>query len=314
MRNRLLESLRYLSLDLSIAIFSYNRGKYVKNCLESIASCCPDAVVTIYDDDSTDTETVSYLKGVSCKVVNSHSEGRHRHGGLYGNMQIALKDAKSKYILFLQDDTQLVRRVDKIDLELIDTFFRENREAAFINPVFLKGHRRRSIDKQLMPQLKFRGYYQEISEVIKPRPVSMFYCDVVLVHVDRLKLADWCFLESETNNAHQASKRFSKMLQLADPFVMHVPQVPVFRGKKSTVGSRLAEKVVGCDVKAFQIMADLDVEKMRERSLNLAPYAEDYLNTINSKVRKPYSYNAINARWYTRFIHKLEYGIYSLFK
>lgn len=296
-------------MDLSIAIFSYNRGDFVKNCIASIEQCVSKEVsITLYDDDSTDKRTLEYLSSQAYPVINCGNSGSNRHGGLYENMQLALEATKSKYLLFLQDDTQLVRRLDEIDLKSIDAFFDEDQTAAFMNPVFLKGHRRKSIDKQLRPETKYRGYFQEISESLKPRPVSMYYCDVVLANVARLKSVAWTFKESETSNAFQAKAHFSKMLQLADPFVMHVPEVPVFRGRTSTFGARLAEKVVGSDIKQFQIMSDLQVTEMRSRSLSLSPYAEDFLCTVNPKVRTPYTYNAINARLYTRILHKLEYG------
>jgi len=296
-------------MDISIAIFSYNRGDYVKNCLDSAKRCFPDAPVTIYDDASTDQKTLTYFESLDYQVINCRSTVKDRHGGLYNNMQLALDAAKSKYLLLLQDDTQLVREFDEVDVTCIDSFFDHNQQAAFLNPVFLKGHRRKSIDKQLRPQINYRGYFQEISERFKPRPVSMYYCDVVLVHVERLKSVGWVFEDSETSNALQARKHFSKMLQLADPFVMHVPEVPVFRGKKSTLGARLAEKAVGTDVKQFQIMTNSAVADMRERRLSLAPYAEDFLSTTNPNVRKPYNYNAINSHLYTRILHKLEYGV-----
>jgi len=300
-------------VDVSIAIFSYNRGNYVKNCLDSIHQCFPEVPVSIYDDHSTDLTTIRYLESLGCNVVSPELDIDNKHGGLYQNMQIALEAANSRYILFLQDDTQLVRSVDEVDFQGVDAYFNENESAAFVNPVFLKGRRRRSINKQLRPHQSYRGYFHEISEKLKPRPVSMYYCDVVLAHVDRLKSVKWRFQNSETENATQARKHFCKLLQLADPFVMHVPEVPVYRGKKSTFGERLANRLIGSDIKQFQFMTKDEVSEMRQRTISLAPYAEDYLNTVNQNVSKPYHYNCINTHWYTRILHKLEYGVRRLF-
>lgn len=296
-------------MSLSISIFSYNRGNYVQNCVDSINHCLSGSDFKVFDDSSTDKETLKYLKSLGDIVTHCYPDGQGRHGGLYSNMQRALDSSTSKYILFLQDDMQLVRVVDEYDFKCIDAFFSQYSEAAFVNPVFLKGHRRRSILKQIMLQSELEGYFHDIPETLKPRPVSMFYCDVVIAHVDRLRSVNWQFADSETANAEQARKHFSKMLQMAHPFVMHVPEVPVFRGKKTTIGSRLATKLVGADVKSFVFMSGDDVEAMRCRDLNDAPFAEDFLVTKNKKVGRPFRYNAVNSRAYTRVLHKIEQTI-----
>ena len=40
-----------------VAIFSYNRGEYLKNCVESVRRNIPDATIRVYDDCSDDPET-----------------------------------------------------------------------------------------------------------------------------------------------------------------------------------------------------------------------------------------------------------------
>lgn len=293
-------------MDLSLSIFSYNRGDYLKNCIDSVRHCTKNAELSIFDDGSVDQNSIEYLQTLGDRVVHCGDKSAGRHGGLYGNMQRALDRADRKYILFLQDDTQLVRMVDQQDMDCIESFFDQNPKAAFINPVFLKGHRRRSIEKQVRLVPEFEGYFHDISETMKPRPVSMYYCDVVIAHVERLREIGWHFCESETANAELARTHFSKMLQMANPFVMHVPEVPVFRDKTTTFGSRLAIRLVGSDVKAFNYMSEPSVTAMRKRDLSEAPFAEDFLTTKNAKVAVPYRYNAVSSRLYTRVLHKIE--------
>lgn len=304
-----------LNNRISVAIFSFNRGEYLKNCFESVARCMNGADIKVYDDGSDDSETLRYLDSLGgTRVRVSQNDGALRHGGLYHNMQVAYEECDSEYLLFLQDDTQLVRVVDECDMAVIDAFFEKNKSAAFINPVFLKGHRRASINKQLMWLPDSDGYYQVISESMKRRSVSMYYCDVVIAKVDRLREKGWCFSNSETLNAERAREHFSKMLQMASPFIMHVPEVTLYRKKMKTYGARLADKIVGEGVKNFLFMSEGQVDLLRRRDKQGAyPYAEDFIQTESSGVQKPFQYSAVNVRLYTRVLHKLEYKLRGLF-
>ena len=250
-------------MDISVSVFSYNRGNYLKNCIDSIEHCLAGADFTVYD-------------------------------------------ASSEYLLFLQDDTQFVRRVDQGNFDCIENFFVKPPAAAFVNPVFLKGHRRRSIQRQVELKPEFEGYFHAIPEALKPRPVSMYYCDVVIAHVDRLRAVNWQFQMSETDNAELARTHFSKMLQMAHPLIMHVPEVPAVRGKKTTVGSRLAARLVGPDVKSFDYMSGDQIVAMRSRNLKVIPFAEDFLHTKNRNVGRPFRYSATSVRSYTSTMHKIE--------
>ena len=134
----------------------------------------------------------------------------------------------------------------------------------------------------------------------------MYYCDLSIAHVPRLRAANWQFKESEGANAAQARMQFSKMLHMACPFVMHVPEVPMFRNKQTTLGARLAARLSGPDVKAFAYVSAAEIEAMRSRPLSVLPFAEDFLKVTSANVRKPFRYNAVSARLSTRILHKLE--------
>ena len=78
----------------------------------------PDAPVTVFDDGSTDRETCVILEDLSrkgwAKVMTPDAGPANgpaaTHGGLYNNMQSFLDfHARSVWVLFLQDDTQIVR-------------------------------------------------------------------------------------------------------------------------------------------------------------------------------------------------------------
>ena len=86
---------------LSIAIFSFNRANHLLNCIESIQNLAPGIKFTIYDDASDDHATLDVLNRFSEAVVRVSTAENARHGGLYSNMNRALADANSDYILFV---------------------------------------------------------------------------------------------------------------------------------------------------------------------------------------------------------------------
>lgn len=291
-------------MDVHVCIFSYNRGPFLENCAQSVRRMAPDWPMKIYDDGSDDPETLAVLGKYGGTVYGRRSTDG-RHGGLYVNMQRALDEAESDFILFTQDDHQIVRRLDDADVHYIREYFNRFPNAAFLDPAFLRGHRRRSIRRQIHILSDFPGYYHEIDETWKRRSVTMYYTDVVVAHVGRLREGKWSFLTGETANADQARRHFPRMGQMAHPFSMNVPEVPVYRGKKKTLGVRLAERIAGIGVKAYRPMTPDEVARMRSRDLSEYPFAEDFLAT-EIPVRRPFVFNSVNIRWHTRVLHKLE--------
>ena len=72
--------------SLHVAIFSYNRGAYLKNCVDSLQRNMPGIGWTVYDDGSDELETVAYLQTLGEAVQPMKSAGDDRHGGYYNNI------------------------------------------------------------------------------------------------------------------------------------------------------------------------------------------------------------------------------------
>ncbi len=291
-------------MDIEVCIFSYNRGPFLENCAQSVRQMAPKWPMKIYDDGSDDPETLQVLSKFDCAASGGRTaEGRY--GGLHLNMQRALDEAEFEWVLFIQDDHQIVRPLDDADTRYIGEYFDHFPSAAFLNPAFLRGHRRRSIRRQIRVFPDFPGYYHVTSEVLKRRSVTVYFTDVVIAHVGRLRAANWAFLTGETANAELARRFFPRMGQMAHPFTMNVPEVPVYRGKTKTLGVALAERIVGTGVKAYRPMTPAEVQRMRSRDLAEYPFAEDFLNPV-VEVKRPFVFNSVNIRWYTRALHKLQ--------
>ena len=96
---------------------------------------CP---ITVVDDNSTDNGTVEFLKNLpeSIKLIQHAEKDDTRHGGLYNNMQTAVEVSDEKdFILFIQDDMQIVRPLEEDDFEYIESYYSTFPKSAFLNQV-----------------------------------------------------------------------------------------------------------------------------------------------------------------------------------
>lgn len=279
---------------LSVCVFSYNRAELLKNCVHSIQSNLPGCRLKVYDDNSDDQATQDYLDTLGEQVFFNKEPVNGSRGGLYKNMQQALDEVETEYILFLQDDTQVVRFVDVEDVKIITEFFSTYPKAAFISPCFLKGERRDKYKTTLIPGIA--GYFSSIH--------LPAYNDVVIANVASLRAVHWQFLNDEKHNDTEARKHFSMMMTMAHPFVMHVPESPVFRYKINTLVGRIAANSI--KPKYFKAMETEEVRTMRSRPLSQIPFAEDFLHTQNPTIKKPYVYVNVRAKSYIRILNKCE--------
>ena len=123
---------------LTVAVFSYNRGAYLEFCLASLARNLPHAQVVVYDDLSDDPATKAVLAGLKVRLVQPSAVARAQHGGLYVNMARALAEVETDYLLFLQDDMQIVRRVHDQDFADIAAIFDADPDCGLVSPLFMK--------------------------------------------------------------------------------------------------------------------------------------------------------------------------------
>lgn len=291
---------------VEVAIFSYNRSAYLQNAVESAQHCLPDARIRVFDDNSTDPETVAYLNSLGDMVVHAADSGAGRHGGLYANMQRAFEMAEGKYLLMLQDDAQVVRVVDAQDWQDIEAIFAATPDRAFLSVLFMKGSRMRRYRRQLV-EMPDSGIYDApptLSEHNYKKRLAYF--DICLWHVDRLRAASWSVLPSEGENVMQARETFSTMPFMKTPFVFFCPEVPFFRHRSQSIAARMAAKYVSTHLKGFVPMTERDVARMRTRPMAQWPIAEVFLTPANPKVRKPFVFIDVQARWWLYLIHKIE--------
>ena len=296
---------------LEIAVFSYNRGIYLENCVDSICRNMPGIHYLVYDDNSTEPQTKSYLTSIQSNVIQSKKDVSDRHGGYYQNMQSALLNAKSDYVLLIQDDMQVVREFSDSDLSDIHEIFQKTPNLGFLSPVFLKGRKRDFFKDNYRPSLGTKSYaWSGSSDAVVPG----CYADVSIIHVQRLRSASWVFQSSEVGNGELAKEIFGPMCQMSNPVVFYLPEEPAYRGKVLTLGAQIAFKMDGGKIKNFKTMSAKATADFINRDLTVLPFAEDFIDTVDPRVKKPFKFNGYRKSYLTLLINKLELLIRKIIK
>ncbi len=290
---------------LDVAIFSYNRGAYLKNCVDSLQRNLPGVRFTVYDDGSDEPDTVAYLQSLGDHVRHMKSAGEDRHGGYYNNMQAALEGTQADYLLMLQDDLQVVRPFAQEDLSKVHRIFEQSPTTVFLSPLFMKGSKRAYFQQRYQADAELRCY-RWTADPQETDKVPQKYADIAVLHVARLRQSGWQFAASEQANGALADQLFGDMVQVAEPWVFYVPEEPAYRGRVLTLGAKLAVRMAGNQVKSFIDMSPQASQAFAQRDLSVYPFAEDFVDTVDPAVRKPYKFNAYRTRWLPLILNKLE--------
>ncbi|MDZ7683969.1 MAG: glycosyltransferase [Gammaproteobacteria bacterium] len=227
---------------MRICVFSFNRGRFLQHCIESIEARVPRCPISIYDDGSDDPSTLEVLSTLEYRhrVVRhiGGQAGEGKHGGLYRNMQRAVEEQPpGEIVCFVQDDMQVVRSVDPEELDAIaDTL--ESFAPRFLHPAFLKACNRESDARDIRYDAEAGGYYSDRFD----RSAGAFYSDVFIASVDHLRAVEWTFAERESLNEAQARQKMAQMFILRNPFFAWLPRVPAWRGRTRTIALRAAER------------------------------------------------------------------------
>ncbi|WP_150914425.1 glycosyltransferase family 2 protein [Marinobacter halotolerans] len=290
---------------ITFCIFSYNRGDFLRNCVESVKICLPQAEIIILDDNSTDAETRKYLSEAAsfCRVVGPEKEGFIKHGGLYHNMNTALRLCAGKpLVCFLQDDTQVVRPVSNSELESMASLFEKNPRLGFLHPCFIRGV---ALRKQRVTPLEGPDpayfYRQDTGQ-----SAGIHYSDLVVFNPARLLEAGWQFRQSEPDNDRQARELFGMMAYIWLPFAMWLPEVPAYRGKQKTIGLKLAERKKQVGFYPFRIWSPEAVAQAQQKAGHALPVAEDWLECVPNNPSKPWTYNPLTGLRFYKQLNNVE--------
>lgn len=293
-------------MKLKFFVFSYNRGQYLANCVHSIERCAPGSEVVVFDDHSSDSETLAVLERLSARhtIFRTGRDAGHKLGGLYSNMQAALDYAGANdYACFIQDDTQLVRPLEAEDLRLIHDCFEQRQDLGFISPAFIRGisrQGRRRIDFDYDPQSRL--FFPQQSR----RSAGIHYSDIFLTRIERLRSVGWHFQDGEPANAARAASSFGHMGYLRCPFLMWLPNGTAYRGKTKTIALRWAERHRNCGFYPFQELERAAVERLRNEVPPRLPVAEEWLRLTRGDPKKPWIYDPLQGSRTLKHLNRVE--------
>lgn len=292
----------------TFCVFSFNRGRFLSHCIESIERHAPGYPIKIYDDQSSDPQTAEVLSQIGQKhtVFTAPTQKESKHGGLAGGMQRALANSSDREILcYLQDDMQLVRDIDHADLTAVHEFFKADDNYAFLHPAFIKQARLKKFENAIHFNAD-SGVYER-DEAGTAAGVS--YSDVCILHTDRLRAVDWDFAARESGNEVRARASFGKMGFLRNPFAMWLPAVPAWRGKRKTVALRLAEKRAGVGFHPFKPLEGQSLEEFLARDVSILPVAEDWLQLDSGHLTTPWSYHPLQNQRLLGWLNSIELAL-----
>lgn len=293
-------------------VFSFNRGEFLRNCIESIEQCAPGSEIIIHDDESDDPQTRAVLEQIAKKhaVVTAGANSGHKHGGLYANMQAALESAPAgELICFLQDDVQMVRNLDARDIRHLDACFHRDPALGFICPAFIRGI---SVTKEGTDSFDYDSEKELFYWQDNRRSAGSYYSDIFVSKPERLRESGWHFRSGEPANQRQARERFGRMGYMRCPFLMWLPYGPAYRGKQKTLALKIAERTRSCGFYPFRYLSDTQKAHLRENSPPELPVAENFLTPVQNGLSKPWIYNPLQGSRLLKHMNRVETFLRSL--
>lgn len=257
-------------------IFSYNRGRYLRNCLESLERHAPHSSITVIDDMSTDPDVHAVLDRFADRVAvvsSDEPKGGHHLGGLYANMNHAVRSAKGDIALFIQDDMQIVRDLTSADIEHCNRFFDRYPDSVELHNGFFKRTQgpknRQDIEIDSETPVYFR----------KPDARgSVYFSAVGIIHVGRLRKLEFVFSNFESGNDERLSSVAGRMGIAPFPSMMWLPFAETSKFRQKGFLQRYAEWKTGAGFYPYRPLNDEEVEQLCNHDLRDVPLAEEWLD------------------------------------
>src|SRR5687767_13100388 len=264
------------------AVFSYNRGQFLWNCVRSIERFCPETSIVVFDDHSDDSDTQEILRTIASRgheVLASEPDADQTvHGSLYANMNRAMDLARERglrVVHMVQDDVQLVWRNERLGKDvaaILDAFPR----ACHVGAHFW---RRLGITHRT-PFPEHRAYSSSSAG-------ALGFVDVARMHEHGFR-----FGGAERGWTAELTALGLEAYHLGDPIVARVPWPNVARRGRMHGDEKLA--VAEFFIKPLSAAAE---QELRSRPLSVLPYGEDYYEPWGWRCWRPYPISPSYASW-----------------
>ena len=269
-------------MKVMTAVFSYNRGQLLSNCVRSIERFSPETEIVVFDDGSDDEITQRSLEAIRSRghqvLVNADIASASR-GNLYANMNHALELAGERgfpLLHLMQDDLQFVWR----DPRLVDDIGALLAACSDAGQVLIHFWKRLSVD------------LSTVFESVQAYRASRALAAIGVVDVERLSSHGFRFHASESASAAYAAERGLWSYGIPNPVVARVPW-PMHARHRAMAG---AEK----ESRAEFLVRPLDagaIERLKTRSLQTRPFGEDFVVPWGWRCWQPYPTGASYRIW-----------------
>ncbi|MFT4850171.1 MAG: glycosyltransferase involved in cell wall biosynthesis [Sediminicola sp.] len=223
-------------MKVLVTIMSYNRGQFLRNLIDSIQANFEITYdLWIYDDDSDDSETLEILDEYREYVAEHKFIGKDdKHKGLYSNMRCAYNMASSQdydLLFIFQDDTQVIRKLEKQELISIYDFFNYHDSTFQVACTFFKKNHQK-------PYASLLDYDQEF-DMFTPKKTNQNYmlgiADMGIYAINKLKNKNWVFEDSEAVNLKTGIEQNMNRSIMRFPLLAFLPWPSVYRYKGSII-------------------------------------------------------------------------------
>lgn len=289
--------------SMLIAVFSYNRGRYLYNVINSIERNLGNIhPLRIYDDNSECRTTRRVLSAFATKykvtkpsgksLATLALDGKRSLGGLSVNLQQAYEDAQIEgvdYLLAIQDDMQVVRALDAEFFEVCDRIL-EDPQVVQIKPKFISGKPTR--ESPLGLHESGLAYFPRHRNRISPTGLSS---------IRRLQDRRWSFLRGHGENEALAEELNIYHVIHRDPFLAHLPWPAPHRKRYFRLYSmdKPSPRLALFANEQFYPLKDLgddEVRALKERPIDTLPYEMDWLKVRGSRPPVPWTRYVVPLR------------------
>lgn len=275
---------------------SYNRGKYLLNCVRSIQRNFQfNYELIVFDDGSNDPETVWILDKLMQEInvfrISADNKSK-KHKGLYANMNHSLQRAMDKgfeLLAIFQDDTQVIRLVTERELRRLNDIL-DLPAIGSIVPLFFKKNHQKDYKNLLAYNQEYEFYYARSNSQMYLNGIA----DMGFFSVRKLAACGWEFENHETLNIKKGLEAGFKRVVLKNPFLAYLPWPETHRHRITNFNdwvTGLTDIWFRAGFHPFKDLSDEGRRKLFERPHEVIPFAEDYLELVEAvNLTQPWNY------------------------
>lgn len=277
--------------QIEIFVFSFNRGKFLKNCVESAVKYIPNAKITVVDDNSTDKETLKILNQLAqnVTVLKPKLSYDERWGSFYSNINWVIQElAINDWAILIEDDMQFIRPFLDEDKKRIKSFFQSFPKSGYLTLEFLKEEHREK-DKHTIEIDRSNNMYFFNEDALAYRG-TIHLCSSGILNIKLMRKKGYKFVGTRPEVRERARKLFTKKGFYPYPLLMYLPFAPATKNKNKTITRCLVEKWYRTGFYPYQEMTKKVLNNLLTRDISVLPYTSDWLKTAVNTPMKPYEY------------------------